>query len=297
MNEAETTDDQPTPEPETPQPKASGAEGSENTSAADAAPASEPAATADATAAEESPSTAESVTPETAASDAPSDSPKPAAPAPPPPAPPKAAPKASVEEPRDTIRSINLDGSPDTGEAPQMDWYILKVAFNREDTIADALRKKVKMEGMEEFFGEIVVPTEDVATFTRDGKRRISKRKLLPGYIMVNMLINDDTWFMCRETGGISDFTGAAGKPMPMEPDDIERFINRPDVDDEEEAPIKIGIPFKVGDRVRVKEGNFENQEGDVDAVDEANGRITVIINIFGRSVPMELDHWQVEPL
>lgn len=224
------------------------------------------------------------------------DAPKPP-PVAPPPAPPKAAAKAKVDEPRDTIRSINLDGSPDLGEAPQMDWYILKVAFNREDTIADALRKKVRMEGMEEFFGEIVVPTEDVATFTRDGKRRISKRKLLPGYIMVNMLINDDTWFMCRETGGISDFTGAAGKPMPMEPSDIERFINRPEVDDEEEAPIKIGIPFKVGDRVRVKEGNFENQEGDVDAVDEANGRITVIINIFGRSVPMELDHWQVEPL
>jgi transcriptional antiterminator NusG len=179
----------------------------------------------------------------------------------------------------------------------KMDWYILKVAFNREDSIADALRKRVRMEGMGEFFGEIVVPTEDVATFTRDGKRRVSKRKLLPGYIMVNMLINDDTWFLVRETGGISDFTGSAGKPMPMEPADIERFINRPIDEDDEEPQIKIGIPFKVGDRVRVKEGNFENQEGDVDAVDEANGRVTVIINIFGRSVPMELDHWQVEPL
>ena len=178
-----------------------------------------------------------------------------------------------------------------------MDWYILKVAFNREDSIAEALRKRVRMEGMGEFFGEIVVPTEDVATFTRDGKRRISKRKLLPGYIMANMIINDDTWFLVRETGGISDFTGAAGKPMPMEPSDIERFINKPEVEDEEEAPIKTTIPFKVGDRVRVKEGNFENQEGDVEAVDEASGRITVIINIFGRSVPMELDHWQVEPL
>ena len=179
----------------------------------------------------------------------------------------------------------------------KMDWYILKVAFNREDSIADALRKRVRMEGMGEFFGEIVVPTEDVATFTRDGKRRVSKRKLLPGYIMVNMLINDDTWFLVRETGGISDFTGSAGKPMPMEPEDIERFINRPIEDEDDEPQIKIGIPFKVGDRVRVKEGNFENQEGDVDAVDEANGRVTVIINIFGRSVPMELDHWQVEPL
>ena len=183
-------------------------------------------------------------------------------------------------------------------DGPKMDWYILKVAFNREDSIADALRKRVKMEGMEEFFGDIVVPTEDVATFTRDGKRRISKRKLLPGYIMANMIINDDTWFLVRETGGISDFTGAAGKPMPMEPSDIERFVNKPEVDeDEEEAPMKTSIPFKVGDRVRVKEGNFENQEGDVDAVDEGSGRVTVIINIFGRSVPMELDHWQVEPL
>ncbi|KAA1261729.1 hypothetical protein LF1_42890 [Rubripirellula obstinata] len=273
MNDAETTDDQPTPDAN---------------DAVEANPADEQV---DAPKQE----AAEAVTEQEAVAEA-ADTPKPP-PVAPPPAPPKAAAKAKVDEPRDTIRSINLDGSPDLGEAPQMDWYILKVAFNREDTIADALRKKVRMEGMEEYFGEIVVPTEDVATFTRDGKRRISKRKLLPGYIMVNMLINDDTWFMCRETGGISDFTGAAGKPMPMEPSDIERFINRPEVDDEEEAPIKIGIPFKVGDRVRVKEGNFENQEGDVDAVDEANGRITVIINIFGRSVPMELDHWQVEPL
>ena len=210
-----------------------------------------------------------------------SDPPAPAAPAPPPPA--RPATKKPQVDPPDAV--------------PPMDWYILKVAFNREDSIADALRKRVKMEGMSEYFEDIVVPTEDVATFTRDGKKRITKRKLLPGYIMVRMMINDDTWFLVRETSGISDFTGAAGKPMPMEQSDIERFITKPDVDEDEEPQIKIGIPYKVGDRVRVKEGNFENQEGDVDTVDEANGRVTVIINIFGRSVPMELDHWQVEPL
>ncbi|QEF97043.1 hypothetical protein Mal15_10730 [Stieleria maiorica] len=196
---------------------------------------------------------------------------------------------------------VFLDSDDDDDDQPsdeiEMDWYILKVAFNREDSIADALRKKIAMEGMEEYFGDVVVPSEDVATFTRDGKKRITKRKLLPGYIMARMAINDDTWFLVRETGGISDFTGSAGKPMPMDPADVDRFINRPIAEDEEEAPIKTAIPFKVGDRVRVKEGNFENQEGDVDAVDEANGRITVIINIFGRSVPMELDHWQVEPV
>ena len=208
--------------------------------------------------------------------------PPPPAPAPPPPAP-AASSMPAIDEPEP--------------EAP-MDWYILKVAFNREDSIADALRKKVKMEGMDDDFEQIFVPTEDVATFTREGKRRISKRKLLPGYIMVRMRINDDTWFLVRETGGISDFTGAAGKPMPMEPEDVERFINKPEPEEDEEEPtIKIGIPFKVGDRVRVKEGNFENQEGDVDSVNETNGDITVIINIFGRSVPMDLKHYQVEPL
>jgi len=182
-------------------------------------------------------------------------------------------------------------------EDPDANWYILKVAFNREDSIRDALEKRVKREGMEEYFNSIVVPTEDVVEFTRAGKRRITKRKLLPGYIMVNMVINDDTWFLVRETGGISDFTGAAGTPMPMDPADVERFINKPAAEDDEDQPMKTAIPFRAGDRVRVKEGNFENQEGEVDLVDEANGRVTVIINIFGRSVPMELDHWQVEAI
>lgn len=208
---------------------------------------------------------------------------KPAPPPPPPPPPPPKASLPAVDEP---------------DEIAPMDWYILKVAFNREDSIAEALQKRVKMEGLEDDIREIIVPTEDIVKFTREGKRRIAKQKLYPGYIMVHMRINDDTWFLVRETSGISDFTGAAGKPMPMDPADVERIINKPEeVDEDEEPQIKIGIPFKVGDRVRVKEGNFENQEGDVDAVDETNGNITVIINIFGRSVPMELKHFQVEPL
>ena len=133
-----------------------------------------------------------------------------AAPAPPPA---KASSKPAVE--------VDDDVAP-------MDWYILKVAFNREDGIADTLRKRVKMEGMEEHFKDIVVPTEDVKNFTRDGKPRITKQKLYPGYIMVHMRINDDTWFLVRETAGISDFTGASGKPMPMDPEDVARILTKP---------------------------------------------------------------------
>ena len=102
---------------------------------------------------------------------------------------------------------------------------------------------------------------------------------------------------MVRETPGIGDFTGSAGKPSPMLPHEVERIVKsaRPDKDGGE--PIKTAIPFKQDDRIRIKEGTFENFEGDVDAIDEANGRVTVMINIFGRSTPVELEHWQIESI
>ena len=183
------------------------------------------------------------------------------------------------------------------GLAPAPQWYILKVAFNREDTIREALEKRIKLSSLKEYFGEILVPTEDVVVFTREGKKRIVKRKLYPGYLMIQMIINDDTWFLVRETPGIGDFTGTYGKPTPMTDADVERIIKlvHPAVD-QEQGP-KTSIPFRPGDRVRVKEGNFQSLEGDVDRIDEANGRVTVIINIFGRSTPVELDHWQIESL
>lgn len=177
-----------------------------------------------------------------------------------------------------------------------MDWYIIKVAFNREDSIRDALLKRIKLGAMEAFFGDIVIPTEDVVTFTRTGTRRVVKRKLYPGYLMAYMAINDDTWFLVRETPGVGDFTGANGKPTPMDPHEVERVVKtaRPDEEEGEKA-LKTAIPFRSGDRVRCKEGYFQNLEGEVEKVDEANGRVTVIISIFGRSTPVELDHWQIE--
>lgn len=179
-----------------------------------------------------------------------------------------------------------------TDEEMEHRWYILKVASNREGSIADALRRRIKVEGLDKFFSEIVVPTEDVAEF-KAGKKRVVKRKLYPGYICVKMYINDDTWFLVRETPGIGDFTGAAGKPTPMLPHEIERILPKPEgpADDK----VKFGIPFHVRDKVRIKEGTFENFEGEVEGVDEANGRVTVVINIFDRPTPVEIDHHQLE--
>lgn len=193
-------------------------------------------------------------------------------------------------EPLEFIQEDEIDD-----EDIETKWYILKVQVNREDSIRDALERRVKIAGLERYFRDIIVPTEDIAEFTKTGKRRIVKKKLYPGYIMVNMAINDDTWFIVRETPGIGDFTGSAGRPAPMDPADVERILKLGADDDEEEQQIKTAIPFKVGDRVRVKEGYFQNFEGDVEVVDEANGRVTVMINIFGRSTPVELEHWQIE--
>ena len=197
-----------------------------------------------------------------------------------------------------TKKPAAIQGPPvvDGDEIPPKKWYILKVAFNREDTIRKALEKRVKLAGVESFFGDVLIPTEDVATFTRTGQRRVVKRKLYPGYLMIEMSVTEDTWFLVRETDGIGDFTGSGGKPTPMEDKEVERILKVARPQAEEGLALKTAIPYGRGDRVRVKEGYFQNLEGEVDKVDEANGRVTVIISIFGRSTPVELDHWQVEP-
>jgi transcriptional antiterminator NusG len=181
-------------------------------------------------------------------------------------------------------------------ETIEMDWYILKVQVNREKGICENLQRQVKKAGMEHYFGEVLVPTEDVREFKKDGKQRITKRKLYPGYVVVNMAINDDSWFLVRETSGIGDFAGASGRPAPLTQTEIDRILQaaRPEEQGEEEA-IKTAIPFKIGERVRIKEGYFQNYEGDISSIDERNGRIEVMIDIFGRPNPVDMDHWHAE--
>jgi len=172
------------------------------------------------------------------------------------------------------------------------DWYILKVQVNREDTIKKDLERRIAVSGLEKFFGEILVPSEKV-TEIRGDKKKIVKRKLYPGYIMIFMEVFDDTWFLVRETAGVGDFTGAQGKPTPMLAHEVERILKL-----EKEGPAKmpeLKVGYQVGQEVKVKEGPFETLEGVVDNIDYASGRVTVIISIFGRSTPVELEYWQIE--
>jgi len=201
---------------------------------------------------------------------------------------------AEEVEPDDEDTSTGMIEETPEGEdeEQQKDWYILKVQSNREDSIRDGLMRRVKIEGLERYFGDAIVPIEMVTEF-KGGKKRVVKRKLYPGYIVVNMVINDETWFLVRETPGIGDFTGSAGKPTPMLPHEISRIVKKAD-EKSDDAP-KLKIAFSVGDRVKINEGTFESFDGEVDSIDEANGRVTVMINIFGRSTPVELEYWQIE--
>ncbi|MBC7350908.1 MAG: transcription termination/antitermination protein NusG [Armatimonadota bacterium] len=175
-----------------------------------------------------------------------------------------------------------------------MAWYIVKVQTNREDSACEALKRRIKVAGLDQYFGQIIVPVERI-TEVKGGKKRVVRRKLYPGYIVVQMELNDDTWFLVRETPGIGDFTGAIGRPTPLLPHEVNRILAKLAEEKAEDAP-KLKIGCRVGDRVKINEGHFANFEGEVSAVDEANGRVTVMINIFGRSTPVELEYWQVEP-
>ncbi len=198
------------------------------------------------------------------------------------------APAVEAEEPE----RGPIEETPPADEPPKLDWFILKVQSNREDSIRESLKRRVAVAGLDRYFDEIIVPVEMVSEF-KGGKKRVVKRKLYPGYLVVHMEINEDTWFLVRETPGIGDFTGSAGKPTPMLPHEVAKIVSKQE-EKTDEAP-KLKINFHVGDRVKINEGTFDNFEGEVDSIDEASGRVTVMINIFGRSTPVELEYWQIE--
>lgn len=200
----------------------------------------------------------------------------------------------SNPQPEPEHEPVGIALADDSDQPPKMDWYILKVQSNREDSIRDSLKRRVEMAGLDRYFGDIIVPIETVTEF-KGGKKKVVKRKLYPGYLVVRMEINDDTWYLVRETPGIGDFTGSIGRPSPMNPKDVAKIVSKTE-EKADEAP-RLNIRVKKGDRVKINEGTFENFEGEVDTINEASGRVIVIINIFGRPTPVELEHWQIEPL
>jgi transcription termination/antitermination protein NusG len=177
----------------------------------------------------------------------------------------------------------------------KLQWYVVKVQSGREETIKEAIERRVKIEGLQDIFGQIVIPTEKVSEM-RKNKRYIRERKLLPGYLMVQVEFNEHMLYLFRETSGVGDFVGAGigKKPLPMSDREVQKWVE-PKGGASEPVAGKGPAPFNEGDRVKVKDGMFSGMEGVVKQIQEAKGAVVVELTIFGRPVPVELEYWQVD--
>ena len=177
-----------------------------------------------------------------------------------------------------------------------MDWFVLRVASNKENSVRETLLRKIKIEGMDQVVGRILVPTEKIKT-VKGGKQKITENKLYPGYVFVEMKLEpdgripQDVFFLIKETTGVGDFVGTAGRPTAMKDHEIEKMLR--DSKKPEELPT-VKMVFEKGERVRIKEGPFQSYEGIVDELLPEKGLVRVLVTIFGRQAPIELEEWQI---
>jgi len=192
-------------------------------------------------------------------------------------------------------------GATEEGEAPRtqvgMNWFVLRVASNKEDFVRNALEKKVQIEGVQHLVGRIMVPTEKTKTLTKTGKTKITETKLYPGYIFVEMKLVDarisqDVFFLIKETTGVGDFVGTAGKPTPMSDEEVDKMLY------DSQAPeevTEVKLEFAKGDHVNVKEGPFMGYEGTVDEIYPEKGVVSVLATVFGRQTQIDIEYWMIE--
>jgi len=180
-----------------------------------------------------------------------------------------------------------------------MRWYVLRVAANKEEQVKETLKRKVEIESLGEVIGRIEVPVEQVKRI-RGHKQTVHKRKLYPGYVFMEMQTTEDgrapekAWFMIKETSDVGDFIGTEGIPTSMRDTDVAKMLL--EAEKPEQAP-SIKVEFTKGDLIKIREGAFENFEGSVDSIDPERGLVKVIVTIFGRSTPLDIEYWQIEKL
>lgn len=205
--------------------------------------------------------------------------------------------------------STNPESTPSEAVVPPATnnkrWYVVKVQSNREETIKEAIERRVKIEGLEDYFGQIIIPVE-VSTEMRRGKRVRKEHKLFPGYLMVEVEYNDKILYLFRETSGVGDFVGhtfvngVTRPPVPMSEREVERMLHRHlQPDDVKAAPTtkpSISKPkFDTGDRLRVSDGTFQSMEGEVLEINQEEGKVKLRLTIIGRPMDVDLEFWQVE--
>ena len=170
-------------------------------------------------------------------------------------------------------------------------WYVVHVYSGSEKKVAEAIKDQISRKGMQEFFSEVLVPTEEVVEVRR-GVRVNSERKFFPGYILINMELSDETWHLVKSQSRVTGILGSKGKPVPITEKEAQQLINQ--ISEGIERP-RASIIYEIGEQVRVCDGPFASFNGLVEDVDEDKARLKVAVSIFGRSTPVDLDYSQVE--
>ncbi len=180
----------------------------------------------------------------------------------------------------------------EVGENPNFKWYVIHTYSGYENRAKKSLEERIKQYNLDKFFGEVLIPTENVMELGKGGQKKTTKRKFFPGYMLVQMDLTDETWHLVKATPKITGFVGSATKPPSIPEVEVRRLTRQ--IDEGTLKP-KPRVQFEDGENVRVVDGPFQNFNGVVDAVNAEKGRVRVLVSIFGRSTPVELEFVQVE--
>ncbi len=203
---------------------------------------------------------------------------------------PEATPQAPTTEQAASPSAAAEPSKPD--DLPRQ-WYVIHTQTGQELKVKDSLDSKIQQGLVRGQIAHVLVPTERVAE-VRGGKKRISERKFFPGYLLIEMALTDDSWHLVRTTPGVTGFIGAGRRPLPLSEDEVSEILRQ--TEERKDKPIP-RVTFQKGEGVRVTEGHFGNFSGVIEEVNPARGKLKVLISIFGRQTPVELEFWQVERL
>jgi transcription termination/antitermination protein NusG len=175
---------------------------------------------------------------------------------------------------------------------PDMHWYVVHAYSGMEKAVERNIRERINRAGMQDVFGQILVPTEEVVEI-KNGQKRTTERSFYPGYVLVQMVMNDDTWHLVKHTNKVTGFVGGArNRPAPISEDDVAKILGQ--MEEGTEKP-RHKVEFVVGEYVRVKDGPFTDFNGTVEEVNYEKNKVRVSVTIFGRATPVELEFSQVE--
>lgn len=170
-------------------------------------------------------------------------------------------------------------------------WYVIHTYSGYENKVKANLEKRIESMNMEEKIFRILVPMEDEIE-VKDGKRKVNKKKVFPGYVLVEMIMTDDSWYVVRNTPGVTGFVGSGSKPIPLTDEEAGQIMRTMGVDEP-----RLKVDFAINEHVRVRTGPFENFDGIIEEVYPDKGKIKVKISMFGRDTPVELEYSQVEKI